>query len=154
MSFPQKDTIFPARGQEPKKLWTALMLLFQGPYFGNHSAILSWPGLQLPTLASPCKMGIKYLPLLPCSGSPPLRLGVLVMVIGRWQNSWIPSAPPPSPRQALDHMSPICHPFLSLSLQIRDGGSWGNMQGSLQAASGISARLSHHPLQPIEEGVL
>ena len=74
------------------------------------------------------------------------------MVIGRWQSSWIPSAP--APRQKLDPISPNGYPFLSLSFQIRDGGSCGHREGSLQAASGISTIFPHHPLQPREKGFL
>ena len=71
-----------------------LILLVHGPHFDNHGAILPWAGFPLPTLANPCKMAINYLPFLPCSRSPSLKLGVLVMVIGRWLNSWIPSSLP------------------------------------------------------------
>lgn len=145
MFFPRRDTIYPARGQEPDGLPDDVDAAGSGIYCENHCAILSWAGFP----AQPCKMGIKCPPLLLCSMSPPLQLGVFVMVIGRWQNSWIPLAPPSS-IQTSDHISPICYPFLPLSLQIRDGSSCGNMKGSVQAASGISAIL----LPPTPTGAL
>ena len=140
LSFLQKDTSFPAGSKSLKSPGDTDAA---GPrtHFENHGAILPWAGSPLPTLANPCKMGINYLPFLPCFRSPPLKLGVLVMVIGRWLNSWIPSSYPTPFLQAgmRSHLS-ICYPFLSLSLQIRDGDSSGNMEGSLQAASGISTQ--------------
>lgn len=135
----------PSISQEAKSLTSSQLMwmpLVPGPCFENYCAILSWAGF----LATPCKMGLKCPPLQLCFMSPPLKLGVFVLVTGTWQNSWIPLPPPPasSPRQASHHTSPICYPFLSLSLQIRDGGSCGNMEGTLLAASGISAILHHH----------
>ena len=113
---------------------TMSVLLVQYPHFKNHCAILSWAGF----LANPYKMCIKCPPPLLCSTSRSLKLGVFVTLIDSGQNSWI-SLAPPSHRQIFDHTSLICYSFLSLSLQIRDWGSCGNMEDSLQAISGISA---------------
>lgn len=131
-------TVLPTEGHhlscKRPRAQTMSVPLVQYPHLENHCAILSWAGF----LANPCKMCIKCPPPLLCSTSHSLKLGVFVMLIDSRQNSWIPLAPP-SHRQTFDHPNPIRYPFLSLSLQIRDWGSCGNMEDSLQAASGISA---------------
>lgn len=139
LSFPQRDTIIPARGQQlnrfPDDVDTA------GPGLTSSEplcfSVLDWaPG-------QPLKMGIKHPPLPPCSPSPPLKLGVFVMVIGSWQNSWITSAPPSPPDRRSITGGPSATP-LGLSLQIRDGGSCGNME------AGRFSNLCHTPYPPLQ----